>query len=57
MEEKNELNQEQYNENSPEPISIEGTEKILFQMKKCVCKIIKKNGVNGTGFFLKNSIS
>ena len=31
-----EINYEQYIENSPEPVSIEGTEKILFQMKKCV---------------------
>jgi len=48
-----EINLEQYIENSPEPVSIEGTEKILFQMKKCVCKITKENGVNGTGFFCK----
>ena len=49
----NEIKFEQYIENSPEPVSIEGTEKILFQMKKCVCKITKENGVNGTGFFCK----
>ena len=53
MNDKNEINLEKYIENSPEPVSIEGTEKILFQMKKCVCKIVTKNGVNGTGFFFK----
>ena len=41
-------------ENSPNPVSIEGTEKILFQMKKCICKIYNKNK-KGTGFFLKIS--
>jgi len=34
------------------PVSIDSTEKILYQMKKCVFKI-KINGVNGTGFFTK----
>lgn len=34
------------------PVSIDSTEKILYQMKKCVFKI-KINGINGTGFFTK----
>ena len=42
--------QEKYIKNSPDPISIEGTELILKQMKNCVCKIY---GNNGTGFFCK----
>ena len=37
----------------PEPVDIEGTQKILFQMKNCICKIIKDNGEKGTGFFAK----
>ena len=32
------------------PVSIKNTEKILDQMKKCVCKIHNK-GKKGTGFF------
>ena len=34
------------------PVTIQKTNKILEQLKKCVCKIITKNG-NGTGFFCK----
>ena len=34
------------------PISIEKTKKILFQMKRCICKIYI-NGIKGTGFFTK----
>jgi len=38
--------------NSIKPVSIEATEKILRQMKNCVCKI--HNGKNkATGFFAK----
>ena len=37
-------------ESSPRSISIEGTEKILSQMKNSICKIYK---CNGTGFFCK----
>ena len=37
--------------NSPAPVDISGTKKILNQMKNCICKI-KINAVNGTGFFL-----
>ena len=40
-------------ENSPIPINIEGVEKILFQMKNCICKILKENDTHGTGFFCK----
>ena len=36
--------------NAIEPVSIEKTEKIIDQMKKCVCKIYS-NGSTGTGFF------
>ena len=44
--------QEKYIEDSPIPVSIKGTEQILNQMKKCVCKIHNK-GIKGTGFFCK----
>ena len=37
---------------SVEPVDIEGTEKILNQMRHSICKL-KINGVNGTGFFCK----
>jgi len=37
----------------PNPISIEGTNKILEQMKKCICKICNEKGV-GTGFFCRS---
>lgn len=45
---------EKYIITSPIPVSIEGTQKILNQMKKCVCKI--HNGATGTGFFCKYQI-
>ena len=35
-----------------DPVSIAGTEKILYQMKNCVCKI-KLGKINATGFFCK----
>ena len=41
---------EQKNRHEIEPVSIEKTEKIIEQMKKCVCKIYS-NGSAGTGFF------
>ena len=44
--------QEKLIEDQPIPVSIEGTEMILDQMKKCVCKIYQ-NGNKGTGFFCK----
>ena len=34
----------------PKPVTIEGTIKILEQLKNCICKIENKNG-EGTGFF------
>ena len=42
-------------ETSPIPVSIQGTENILFQMKTSICKIYTKNELIGTGFFLKVS--
>jgi len=48
----NTINYEIYREDSPEPISIENIEKILFQMKNCVCKIYQ-NGNFALGFFCK----
>ena len=37
----------------PEPVSLEGTEKIINQMKTSICKIYTENGSKGTGFFCK----
>ena len=37
----------------PEAISLKGTEELVEQMKKKVCKIIIGNEVKGTGFFCK----
>ena len=34
-------------------IPIKGIEKIIFQIKNCVCRIIKEEGEKGTGFFCK----
>ena len=48
-----EINPEIYFEKSPKPVSFENTEKILFQMKNCICKIYKDKGETGTGFFCK----
>ena len=45
------MEKEILNKSSPEPVTIEGTEKILYQMNKCVCKIYKEG--EGTGFFTK----
>ena len=42
---------EKYINKSPEPVSLEGTKKILNQMNKCVCRIY--NDCEGTGFFTK----
>ena len=44
---------EKYIKGSPNPITIEGTKRIFYQMENCICKIYKKNGINGTGFFCK----
>ena len=38
--------------NYPKPVNIEGTSKILVQMKNCICKIYTNNA-KGTGFFCK----
>ena len=43
-----EINPEIYFEKSPKPVSFENTEKILFQMKNCICKIYKDKGETGT---------
>ena len=40
-------------QDSPRTISKQGTRKILEQMEKCICKIIRKDGNKGTGFFCK----
>ena len=45
-----EMNKEKKIKYSPDPVSIEGTNKILEQMKNCVCKI-KYKEIFGTGFF------
>ena len=44
---------EKYIEDYPIPITLEGTEIILSQMKSSVCKIYLDNGNKGTGFFCK----
>ena len=42
------MEEEKLIKNYPDPVTIEGTEKILDQMKSSICKIFKGNG---TGFF------
>ena len=49
------INKEILIENSPIPVSIKGTENILFQMKNSICKIYTGNNTKGSGFFLKLS--
>ena len=44
---------EKYIEKSPSPLSIEKMEKILFQMKNSICRIISNDGQKGTGFFCR----
>ena len=44
-------NKEKYIRTSPEPVSLKGTENIIYQMNNCVCKIYNKG--EGTGFFTK----
>ena len=46
---------EKFISNALEPVSLNGTENILYQMKKCVCKI-NINGIKGTGFLQKYHI-
>ena len=45
-----EIEKEKAIDGYPKPVTIEGTIKILEQLKNCICKIENKNG-NGTGFF------
>ena len=47
-------NNEKYLETSPIPVSIEGTETIINQMKNGICKIFTKGG-KGSGFFCRIS--
>ena len=46
------INKEGFIENYPRPVTIEQTEIILQQMKEYICKIYKKDGYKGTGFFV-----
>ena len=48
---KEDIKNEKYIKNSPIPVSLENTEKIINQMKKCVCQIHKEG--QGTGFLCK----
>ena len=45
-----EIEKEKSIDEYPNPVTIEGTFKILNQLQNCICKIKNKNG-NGTGFF------
>ena len=45
-----EIEKEKLLDKYPAPVTIEGTKKILNQLKNYICKIENKNG-NGTGFF------
>ena len=49
------IQNENYIENYPKPISLKSTEKIIEQMKNNVCRIKLLNGNKGTGFFCKFS--
>ena len=46
-----EIKKEKFLSDSLLPVSIKGIEIILNQMKKCICKILKNDGIKGTGFF------
>ena len=46
-------NEKNIKEDLLSPVSIEGTNKILNQMKNCICKIYIDNGKVITGFFMK----
>ena len=48
---KEDIKNEKYINTSPIPVSLENTEKIINQMKKCVCQIHKEG--QGTGFLCK----
>ena len=43
---------EKFINKSIDPVSLDSSEKIIYQMKKCVCKI-NVNGINGTRFLTK----
>ena len=47
----NDYKEEIFTGKSPDPITIEGTETILNQMRQSICKICKEDGSKGTGFF------
>lgn len=47
------IQKEKFFENSVEPIYINTSKKIIYQMEKCICKIYLEEGGTGTGFFLK----
>ena len=51
--EEDEIIKELNNKKYPKPMTVEGTKKILEQMEKSICKIFKKDGSKGTGFFCK----
>jgi len=40
-------------DNFPNPVSIKATEKILFQMKNCICQIYKDSENIGIGYLCK----
>lgn len=42
-------------EDYPIPITAEGTDIILSQMRKSICKIYMDNGIKGTGFFCRTT--
>ena len=47
----NDLKKEVMIEKYPKPVSIEDTKKIVNQLENNICKIYKKDGSKGTGFF------
>ena len=47
------INKEIFTGKSLDPITIEGTERILLQMKNCIFKIIKKMVKKEQDFFAK----
>ena len=53
MDDDDDKTKEKYIKNNIEPISLETTEKIIYQMKNNVCRISVSNGNKGTGFFCK----
>ena len=47
------MENEKFLEEYPDPVSLEGTEIIINQMKTAICKIYVEDGSKGTGFFCK----